>query len=191
MSSSGGFTAWGDESGSDTKLDPGAYVMGAAVIDPGAVEDVRKAVADLRLPRERKIHWRDDSDKRHDEVVDAMLGLKVEGFVVVRVGPQSDRSERRRRKTLEPFALGLAGMGCDTLTLESRGPADNRRDIDMVQALRSSRVLTEPMRVQHATGPAEPLLWIADALCGAVVSARRGDPRWLDRIETSTELVYV
>ncbi|GAB3164510.1 hypothetical protein GCM10027059_20740 [Myceligenerans halotolerans] len=55
------FAAWGDESGSDKNLDPGAYMLGTAIVDPARADEIRDATRALRLKGQRKVHWRDDS----------------------------------------------------------------------------------------------------------------------------------
>lgn len=39
------------------------------------------------------------------------------------------------------------------------------------------------LRIEHVPGPAEPALWLADAVCGAVVAYRLGDDRWIRLID--------
>lgn len=179
------FEAWGDESGSNPGRDPGAYIMSAAIIEPAEAEQIRDAMLALRRRSERKVHWRSDSETRHDEVVKIIADLPVEAFVVVRLGPKEDRDERRRRKALEPFTIELSKLGCGRLTLESRGSAADSRDLQFVQMMRARRAIPEAIRLDHTPGPAEPLLWLADALCGAVMAARTGEPRWLNAIASS------
>jgi hypothetical protein len=75
--------------------------------------------------------------------------------------------------------------------MESRGAGLDRKDRDMVDAMRAARTLDGTLRLEHAPGPAEPMLWIADAVCGAVVASRTGDPAFLRRIERAVHLVEV
>lgn len=82
----------------------------------------------------------------------------------------------------------LESLGCEQLTLESRGRADDRRDLKMVQYIRQRRHPGARLRLDHTPGPKDPMLWIADALCGAVVSARCGQPQHLKMLETVTEV---
>ncbi|GAA4849195.1 hypothetical protein GCM10023221_30620 [Luteimicrobium xylanilyticum] len=185
------FSAWGDESGSVSSVDPGTYLMAAVVVEPPAVEELRDAMRPLLLPGQKKAHWRGDSDTRHDVVSAVVADLPLDAVVVVRCGPDRDRDERRRRKCFEVLAPLLADLGCTELTLESRGVRDDRRDRDMLDALRASRRLGPSMRLKHAPGPADPVLWIADAVCGAVVADRVGRGRWLRALERRTTIHVV
>lgn len=187
--SSDAFHAWGDESGSDQQRDPGVYIMGAVIAGEARTADLRDAMAGLRLRGERKVHWQSSSDARRDTIIGTITELEAESFVVVRVGPLDDRDERRRRKTFEALALELSTRRCGALTLESRGGKADGRDRVMLDTMRARRVLPEPMHLRHTPGPGEPVLWMADAVCGAVVAARRGEPRWLDDLVGSTSVV--
>lgn len=52
------------------------------------------------------------------------------------------------------------------MTLESRGRADDKRNRDALAAFRAKRAVSPRLRIDHLPGPAEPLLWIPDAVCG-------------------------
>lgn len=62
----------------------------------------------------------------------------------------------------------LALMPCSTITFESRGQLD-ASDLDMLQKLRSRKVVESTVRIEHSIGRNEPALWAADIVCGAVV----------------------
>ena len=71
-------------------------------------------------------------------ITHAVAGYDLEHLVVVRAGAANDRPERRRRKCLERLLHELETKAVDDIVLESRGPADDRRDIEMLNALRGS-----------------------------------------------------
>lgn len=174
-------TAWGDESQSSRTLDPGTYILASAITLDRDLDAMRQAMGKLLSPGAKKVRWHDDRDVRHREVVDRIAGLPVEGFVVVRC-VAGDRAERSRRKCLATMLAELQALGCSALTLESRGRADNQRDMEMARHLKRQRHPGAAVRLFHEVGPKEPLLWIADTLCGAVMAARCGRPEFLDRL---------
>jgi hypothetical protein len=175
-------TAWGDESQSNGTLDPGTYILAAALTFDDDIETIREGMTRLLLPGNRKVHWRDDSAARHRRVADTIAKLPVEGFVVVRHAPQ-DSPERSRRKCLSVLLPELRTLGCETLTMESRGTADDGRDRDMVRHLQRQKCPGGGVRLFHEVGPKQPLLWIADALCGAVMDQRCGEPVNFNRLD--------
>ncbi|UZN03461.1 hypothetical protein [Cellulomonas sp. S1-8] len=164
--------------------------MGAVLADPARADELRSAMVELQRPSEKKLHWRADSDHRHDAVVAVISSLPIEGVVVVRRGGPSEKDERQRRKCFETFAPELVAAGCTHLVLESRGAMADRRDREMLDALRSRRHISSTLRLDHAPGPADPMLWIADAVCGALVAQRVGEGRWW-RILESRMTVHV
>lgn len=178
------FTAWGDESGSNPRLDPGVYLMAAAVCEPHQASQLRESMEGLRLPSSgSKLHWLVESPSRRLEIVETIAALPIDGLVVVRQGPTSDAQERRRRKCLEHLLFQLHELGCADLILESRGTADDRRDRQLHEHLRRAHRLPHGLRLSHEKGPADAALWVADAICGAVTQERTGDPQFLKVIE--------
>lgn len=173
-------TAWGDESQSNSMLDPGTYILGAALVLDDNIETIRDGMTQLLRRGTRKLRWHDEV-ARHRQVIDAIAELPVEGFVVVRRA-QGDRSERSRRKCLEVLLPELHALGCTALTLESRGLVDDRRDMKAVQTLQWQKNPGGAVRLLHEVGPKQPLLWVADAMCGAVVRDRCGESAYLDRL---------
>lgn len=184
-------TAWGDESGSDRRRDPGTYILAAAIIDDSTVAVARDKISKLLLPDQRKVHWWHESDKRRDLIASTIGNVGISAVVIVRVGPLDNRDERRRRKCLERLLSELEEMNCGELILESRGRNDDERDRQMLHALRSARRVTSPIRLEHVVGPDDPMLWAADALCGATVAARLGNPRWQKLIERDISVISV
>ena len=178
-------TAWADESGSRPDLDPGTYLLTAALCDDDDVAEMRKTLEGLRIG-EPKLHWHGSSDQRRAELVTAVAQLPVTGFVVVHVDKDAD-DRRHRRKCMEFLLPHLADMPCSTITFESRGRLDFS-DLATMQLLRSRRVIESTMRIEHAVGRAEPALWAADIVCGAVVQARIGNSAYLDVLGGAVEI---
>lgn len=173
-------TAWGDESGSQPGFDPGTYLLSAVLLDDGDEQVARTAMAALRLPGEKKLHWHAASADRRLEFVEAFASLPLCGIVVVHHSATAN-DRRHRRKCLEHLLPHLAALSCTTVTLESRGGAD-ASDLDIVQKFRAQRVLSTELRLEHRLGRAEPVLWTADILCGAVVQHRVGNSSYLDKL---------
>jgi len=185
MNSRADRAAWVDESESDATLDPGTYVLSAAIITVGAEPTIRQAMLDLQLPS-KKLHWHSEADKRRRKISDTIAALDgLEHLVVVRANVTSDRPERRRRGCMEALLWELERHDeVRVATFEARSPTENKRDIMMVNALRGRHTISAGFRLEHTPGPAEPLLWVPDALCGAVVADRTGRPEYLQAYDT-------
>lgn len=126
--------AWVDESGSDHARDPGTYILAAAVVSTIEEDAVRTVMSSLRMSQ-RKVHWRDEGTRRRQAIIEAIANTCIEHIVVVRQRiPAERRTERARRKCLERLITELEARGIHELVLESRGPSDDQRDIDMLNA---------------------------------------------------------
>lgn len=174
--------AWVDESGSNTALDP--YIMAAALTSPAQAEAPRSFRTTLRLPHQAKIHWRDEQAAQHCQIPTALAAADVEHLVVITT-PHNPRhsSERRRRLTLELLLPELAALGVTQAILESRGKADDRRDLATLNYLRQQRTLDATLKVDHRIGRQEPALWAPDALCGIISSLHSGNPSYYQTIQ--------
>jgi hypothetical protein len=73
----------------------------------------------------------------------------------------------------------LASIGVREVCLESRTATPDRRDIRLVDSARRKGLIPRGFMVSFARPRDEPLLWIPDAVAGAVTGDRLGEPRWL------------
>jgi hypothetical protein len=177
------FAAFIDESGSDRTQDPGTYILSAAIIESGAFDEIRDAMRALKLKGQKKLHWRDEDDKRQLLITETIGALPIEHLIVVRDNAEGDRDERRRRTCMKRLTYELEQLGVGPMTLESRGSADDKRDRDVLDSFRATGSISPSLRMDHIAGPAEPILWVPDAVCGAVVRDRIGDPQHWNLIE--------
>ncbi|GIG24229.1 hypothetical protein [Cellulomonas denverensis] len=167
--------AWGDESSVqiDGRL---LYVLGAVLVAPGEVEHTRGRARHLRPPGRLKAHWYDAGGRSRSHLTAAFGSLPLTGLVVVRSCPPDEPDERRRRKCFETFGPALEQLGCARVVMESRGERADRRDRELVAALRTRRVIDQ-LWVDHRRGAEEPRLWLADIACGITTSAWRAGTR--------------
>jgi hypothetical protein len=184
-------TAFIDESGPAQAADAGSYMLAAALCEPDVIEHARDQMRELRLRGQIKLHWRNESHKRRLQVAETVSRLDLVHLVVVREGSvaSTTRPERRRRACLERMLYELDQWTVAIARFESRGPADDRRDRAMLDALRARRTVGSDLRIDHVRGPLEPLLWIPDAVCGAVRQSRAGDSSYLQRLGPAVEIL--
>ena len=178
--------AWVDESFADD-----IYIFGAVVFQANEVDDARSAALDLKHPGETKAHWYSRVRKQRNVMVDVLTTLSPAKIVVARLPIVGESSERQRRKCLGLLLPALASTGVSVATFESRGPKDDQRDRDMLSALRRQHLIGSALKMGHARGTDEPLLWLADALCGAVMADRRGETMWWEPLRKTTEVITV
>lgn len=186
-----GLHAFVDESLSHTRLDPNVCILAAAVCEPADEEDLRLAMRKLLLPGQRKVHWRDESDRRREAIAKAIAVTTITNLIVVRAGQIPVRPERRRRLTMERLIHELVQRGVDNVTMESRGKADDARDRALLDSLRAKKLITAPLRMDHRRGAEDALLWAADAACGAVTQDRTGNGTYLQILGASVTLLTI
>lgn len=137
------------------------------------------------------MHWRDESDKRRHLVTEGVAALPLQHVVVIRDGRDSESVERRRRHCLERMLFELDALRIGIATFESRGSADDKRDRDMLDALRARKIVSKDLRIAHTPGRKDALLWVPDVVCGAVTQQRTGDGSYLGIISTQVHVITV
>lgn len=172
-----------DESMSDRAQDSRAYILGATICQTADLSTVRQEIAGLRLRGQRKVHWREESDKRRRQIVELIARLPLEHVAVVRHGRPGDRPERRRRHAMERLLYELDQADVRDITFESRDSRNDSRDIEMLNAIRSRGVVSLDLQISHVGGRDDAMLWVADALCGVTVKQRTGDITYRETIQ--------
>ncbi|MFT4189548.1 MAG: hypothetical protein QM621_13350 [Aeromicrobium sp.] len=183
--------AFVDESQSDRVVDPGTYILAAAVCDEETSEEVQRVMRGLLLRGQRKLHWRDESEQRRHVVMRSCAKLAARHVIVVRSGHGDERSEWQRRKCLESLLVELDQIGVRRVVFESRGRRDDQRDRDMLTFLRSQRRVSADVRVDHEVGRRQPMLWLPDTVCGAVVAQRVGQPVFLAQLRQGASVTMI
>jgi len=157
------------------------YMVGAAILEADACDDIRTELRPLLLPGQIKLHWTDEGRRRRIRIIDAIASLGPMNVIVSHISERQRKTERFRRKCLELMYYEFASMELHDVVLESRSPKQDGRDRAHIVALQGQG-LDRRIRVAHRRGGDEPLLWIADAVLGAVNSARQGEPAHLDAL---------
>ena len=182
-------TAYIDESGGSGKELLNVYILAATIPLTDEPEQVRDRLRSLKPAGARKLHWYQATDLDRARIVETIADLDVMHVVVESVEPPTTRDERHRRLCLRELLARLDHMGVDDVVMESRGPGSNHRDRTMIKTMRVDRTISSRMEVSHRDGPFEPLLWIPDAVCGAVVDRRLGRPHFLAPVQRTIEWI--
>jgi hypothetical protein len=187
-----GLHAFVDESMRIPPDDQGAYLLAAVVCDSAACDPVRETLRSLRYRRQPRLHWHAEEDPRKTKIAESIGALALPATVVVGMPLAKSKQERARAKCMEALLPELEAHGVAQVWLEARTPSLISRDMRLVDALRSQRLITPAIRVDTALPSEEPMLWLPDAVAGAVSAARRGQPEYLaligavQQIEIST-----
>lgn len=170
------YVAYIDES--SIAFPPGSrvYRVCAAIVDTDDADDILGRLTSLWSPGSKKLHWRDESDKRRRQMVAMVAGIGSSHVIISYRSEQSSgtKQERARRKCLEQIYYELAERGILAAVLESRDAVQDSRDIQHIAALQGAGQATG-LRIWHRPGRDEPLLWIPDIVLGAFNAAAAGD----------------
>ena len=176
--------AFVDESSSQRGPSVQEYLIAAALLEEDREESAREALRPLLLRGQVKLHWSDESERRRHEIVNVVATLGALNVIVSHVSAPQRKTERFRRKCLEVLYYELAGAGVSEMMLESRSGSQDKSDRAHLVGLQNQG-LSKDLRVEHRRGGDEPLLWIPDAVLGAINAAHRGHPAHLDVLRDS------
>lgn len=163
------------------------YTVVSAVLIADEVS-AKEAVSEVLGPaRKRPFHWNQEGPVAREAMRDCIETLGVVGrAVVVQCGRRSQ--ERARAVAMSDTVRHLLDEGCSDLLIESRSSIGDGRD---------AAVILDTLRVAGAAGSLsyewrtkdEPLIWIADAVGGAVREHLLGEPsEWFEPIRVVTDL---
>jgi hypothetical protein len=175
------YRAFLDESSANRGEERQEYLVCAALVDADACDNVREQLRPLLLPGQIKFHWTDESDRRRRQIVARIVELGPMSIVVSHLDARRKKTERFRRKTLESVYHELVAMDVFDLTLECRSDSQDKSDRAHIVALQNQS-LDRRVRIGHRRGGDEPLLWIADAVLGAINSEYLGDSAFISEL---------
>jgi hypothetical protein len=156
-------------------LPSGLYLLATTVADPGECEPIRDTLRGLLVGRTPRLHWRDQTPRRRRFIAGVLADLAVTHTVVVGMPLDQARQERARRQCMERLFHELHALAVVRVWIEARTASLNNRDQTMIAALRSRHVLPDSLTFNFAHPVQEPMLWLPDAIAGAVGMHYRKD----------------
>lgn len=173
--------AYIDESSAYRPPNRQEYMICAAIIDSQDLEQVREELRPLLLPGQVKLHWTDERNSRRRKSVETLSGIDSMQAIITHQSEVSKRTERHRRKCLEQMYFELSEMHIHNVTLESRQEAQNKRDLAHIVALQGQGQSVN-IRLQHVRGGDDPILWVPDAVLGALNSVHLGEEQYWEKL---------
>jgi len=144
------------------------YVVGAAVVLRSDENVARQALMELRLPRQRYLHWRAESDDRRRVLLDAVAELGFVAFVVASHPVTPRGQERARARNLKRLGYVLSREeGISDVVIESRSALLDRRDAVTFRNAREQGTVDPSFHFEHTRKSDDPLLWAADIITSA------------------------
>lgn len=168
------------------------YLVTAGVVVGVELEQARRTLAKLHPPQGR-FHWRQERAGGRLAMLDVMAELGTAVFVAWAYPIGKRRQEEARRRCLTTLLNDLRHEGVSELVIERRedralNSADRRTILDAKQAGLTSLDLLYRFEAPKA----EPLLWVPDAIAGAVGLHLAGvDSTYYDRLTLGALSVVV
>lgn len=140
------------------------YVVSAAVVlDAEAIDpELGRIFGD---GRRRPFHWSREGSETLERMVDVICAAGVVAHVTVHYPTGRKRQEEARGLALAELVPLVVREGAEELIIESRTEREDGRDRRMLVGI--VRELPSPLRYRWETKE-QRLLWVADAVCGAV-----------------------
>jgi hypothetical protein len=172
-----GLSAYVDES---LRVGDSLYVLAAVLVADRQAEERRAGLRGLLASRQLRLHWREESAIRREQLAKAAADLCQSGVIVCGTGMTAGGQARARAKCLQRLLWEPSARGVDRVVLETAGPHTDRADLRIIDALRVQNAVRAVLRVEHGDPLTEPLLWLADIAAGAAAMAETGTPRFLE-----------
>lgn len=168
----------------------GLYLVAAVVVVDGDLGASRRAAQKVLLARQRRFHWRNESERQRWRMLEAISTLDVTLLAYSRV-LRGERQERARALCIERMLWDLREMGVSEIVFESRDRGDNKDARTIANAQRAG-VVAKTVRYRFERPEREPILWIPDAIAGAASAQVAGETPYLDQVpEVLVRLVVV
>lgn len=159
----------------------------AALVEVERISGIRADLEPLLLPGQKKLHWTDESIKRKLAIARQIGEIGNMNAIVSHYGDESGQEERFRRKCLEQIYFELEEMGICRVVMEGRSKKQDAQDRAHIVALQQKGVVPS-IRIEHERGGDEPLLWIPDAVLGALNLRHKGQRECWDLLAESIVL---
>jgi hypothetical protein len=174
----GQVTAYVDES---MRPGPGGlYLLAAVLVVPQEMGRAREAAQGLLSPRQPRFHWHSETELQRRRMLErvAELGCVVLGYMCPAV---TRRNDRPRALCLNRMLWDLRERGVHELVIESRQEHNDSKDRLTIMRAKKAGAAPAALTSAFARPVEEPLLWLADAMAGAIRAQHVGGrPDYLD-----------
>jgi hypothetical protein len=161
------------------------YVVAAAVVVEGDLEPLRRVVAGLVLPGQRRLHMKTERDSRRRQIVAALVEAGVE-VVVYDAGRRYRTDLQARGECLRGVVADAARWAGSTRLVLEQDDSLVRWDSQRLIELAREAGCRDRLRYGHERAAAEALLAVPDAV--AWCWGRGGD--WRRRVEPLVSTVH-
>lgn len=164
-------TAFIDESFRRGPGDHGYYFLGAVIVPDAHIVELTGRLRAHLPSGMRRWHWREEgagSRRRFTALVAEFAAPGVEAVVCCQVTASQRKGEQARVRCLWELLAVLRHGQVGTAVFESRQEHNDRKDRREVISAQQAGVAAKGLIYRHGRPREEPMLWVADAIVGAV-----------------------
>lgn len=144
------------------------YLVTAGVIVAVDPEQARRTLVKLR-PLGGRFHWYRERQQGRMAMLDAMAELGTAAFVIWSYPVGRKRQEPARERCMTALLANLDREGIHQVVIERREDRGlNRADRRTIHDARQAGLVSESFSYRFEAPKEEPLLWVPDAIAGAV-----------------------
>ena len=172
----------------DESYQAGAYlyvVAAAGVV--GDLPEIRLTLKQALPKRVPRFHWRNESEASRQQMLERIVELGVVGRAYV--GRNVAKQERARTQCLERLLWDMKERAEDEMVFETRRRHGDQRDRMTIIRSQKRGAASERLHYTFSQPGEEPLLWLADALAGAVSATLAGRGDYIDLLPSEHLMV--
>jgi hypothetical protein len=147
----------------------GVYLVAAAVVIPADLDRARRTVVSALLPNQPRFHWRNESELQRRVMLERVANLPAK-VLAYACRPVPRRQDRARALCIDRMLWDFAELGVTKVTFESREEHNDRKDAFTIRNAQRAKRAPATLQYSFARPLEEPLLWLPDALAGAVIA---------------------
>lgn len=186
-------TAFVDESFRRGRGGHGYFLMAVVVVPDDRVADLSRRLRQHLPAGLLRWHWRDErpaSRRRFLSLVADFAEVDVTAFTCGQQAATQRKTEQARMRCLWELVGQFQVRDVGTLVLESRQEHNDRKDRREIISAQRAGAAPKELVYRHGRPREEPLLWVADALVGAMgLAAAGGQDEYRDRLPRSWQEV--
>jgi hypothetical protein len=146
----------------------GLYLVAVVVVADDDLDDMRHRARSVLRPRQPRFHWRNEGEATRKAMLTRLVCNGPGLVLAYACRPLPKRHERARALCLERVTWDLKHNGTDHLVIESRERRNDTKDAATIERARRAGKASPALAYTFERPNKEPLLWLADAACGAI-----------------------
>lgn len=177
-------TAFVDESFRRGRDGDGYFFMGVVVVPDAVAAELSRRLREHLPAGLRRWHWRDErpgSRRRFLSLMADFVEMDVVAFTCGQLAGNQRKSEQARVRCTWDLLGQLQLLQVGGMVFESRQEHNDRKDRREVLGAQQAGVAPKGLVYRHGRPRDEPLLWLPDALVGAMgMAAALGEDEYRD-----------